>query len=101
MGVPSLNDLTIDGTLNTNKQTNKHEIVILKQQNAKIITDASIWVKLISKNSNTLEIENSLLTSPTIISRYGFHLRSTDLDDKLHSYDSGTVYNQTTNTLLC
>ena len=31
------------------------------------VTDASIWVKFISKISNTLEIEHSLLNSPIII----------------------------------
>ena len=37
------------------------EILILKQPTANCVTDASICVKLISKNSNTLEIEHSLL----------------------------------------
>ena len=36
----------------------------------------------ISKNSNTLEREDSLLNSPIVIPRYGFHIRSTDLGDK-------------------
>ena len=53
--------------------------VILKQQNAKSIMDSSIWVKFISKNGNTLEIEHSLPNSPIIIPCYGFHFRSTDL----------------------
>ena len=61
------------------------EIVKLKQQNAKRVTVASIWVKLISKNSNTLEIEHSLLNSPIFIPHYGFHNRSTHLIDKSHS----------------
>ena len=39
------------------------EIVILKQQNAKSVTDASIWVMIISKNSNTLGKEHGLLSS--------------------------------------
>ena len=34
-----------------------------KKKNAKSITDAPIWVKSISKNSNTLRIEHSLLNS--------------------------------------
>ena len=38
------------------------EIVISKQQNSKSVTDASFWVKFISKNSNTLEIEFSQLS---------------------------------------
>ena len=42
---------------------------------------ASIWVKFISKNSNTHEIEHN---SPIIIPRYRFHFRSTDLTDKPH-----------------
>ena len=54
-------------------------------KNPKSITDASIWVKPISKISNKLEIEHSLLKSPIIIPRYGFHFRSTDLADKPHS----------------
>ena len=61
------------------------EIEILKQQNAKSVKDASIWVKFIPKNSNTLEIEHSLLNSLIIIPRYGFHLRSTDLADNPHT----------------
>ena len=58
------------------------KILILKQQNAKNVTDDSLWVKLISKNSNTLEIEHSLLNSPIISPRYGFHFKSTDLAEK-------------------
>ena len=42
----------------------------------------SVWVKFISKDSNTLEIEHSLLNSPIIIFRYMFLFRSTDLADK-------------------
>ena len=54
--------------------------------NAKSITDASIWVMFISKNSDTLEIaEHSLFYSPIIICCCGFHFRSTDLVDKPHS----------------
>ena len=61
------------------------EIVILKQWNAKSVTDASILVKFISKNSNTLEIEHSLLNSPITIPRYGLHFRWTDLaDNSIH-----------------
>ena len=51
----------------------------------KCVTDTSIWVKFISKNSNTLAIEHSLLNSPIVICRYGFHFRSTDLADKPNS----------------
>ena len=43
-----------------------------KPQNAKSVTDASIWVKFISKNSKTqkrLEIKHCLLNSPIIIPR--------------------------------
>ena len=61
------------------------EIVILQQLNAKSVMDTSIWVNFISKNSNTLEIEHSLLYSPIIILRYGFHFRSTDRAYKPHS----------------
>ena len=47
-----------------------------------------MWVMLrfISRNSDMLEIERqlSMLNSPIIISRYGFHIRSTDLVDKAH-----------------
>ena len=60
------------------------EILILKQQNAKSVMYASIWVKIISKNS-TLEIEHSLLNFPIIIPRHGFHFRTTDLADIPHS----------------
>ena len=56
--------------------------------------------KVYSKNSNTLEIEHSLLNSPIIIPRYGFHFRSTDLPNKPHSNDSGSLCKQTANTLL-
>ena len=49
----------------------------------------------ISKNSNTLEIEHSQLNSPINIPRILFHLRSTDLANKPHSYDSGTICSQT------
>ena len=55
----------------------------LKQQNAKGIMDASIWVMFVSKNSYTRALDqSSLLNSPIIIPRYGFHFRSTDLTDK-------------------
>ena len=79
-----LNEITYTDLLQ--KKTYRfQEIVILKQQNAKSVTDTSIWVKFISKNSNTSQIEHSLLYSPIIIPRYGFHFRSTDLADKPHS----------------
>ena len=42
-----------------------------------------IWVMFISQNSDTLEIAgHSLLNSPIVIRRFGFHFRSTDLADK-------------------
>ena len=69
--------------------------MILKQQNVKSVTDASIWVKFISKNSQILEIEHSLLNSPIFIPRYGFNFRSTDLADKAYSKVSGSVCKQT------
>ena len=61
------------------------ENLISKQQNAKSFANASIYVKLISKNSNTLEIDHSQLNSIIIIPCDGFHYRSTDPADKLHS----------------
>ena len=54
----------------------------IKTTNAKSVTDTSIWVMFISKNSDTLKIVYSLLNSPIIIPQYGFHFRSTDLPDK-------------------
>ena len=51
----------------------------IKQQNAKSVTDASIYIKFILK-----KIKCSLFNSPFIIPRYEFHFRSTDLEDKLH-----------------
>ena len=58
----------------------------IKTTNAKSVTDHSIWVAFISKNSVTLEIaEHSLFNSPIIIRRFGFHFRSTDLADKPYS----------------
>ena len=58
----------------------------IKTNNAKSVTDASMWVMFISKNSDTLEIErHSLLNSPIITLRYGFQFRSTELFDKPHS----------------
>ena len=47
------------------------------------VTDASVWVIFISKNSDTLQIaEHYLFNSPVIIRRCGFHFRSTNLADK-------------------
>ena len=68
---PYLNKITCT---NPFRQKTYHfqEIVILKQQNVKSVTDASIWKKFISKNSNTLEIEHSLLNSPIIINAMYF-----------------------------
>ena len=55
----------------------------------------------INKNSDTLEIaDHSLLNSPIVIPRYGFHFRSTDLADKPHSYDSGSICKQTWFSLI-
>ena len=53
------------------------EIVIIKQQNAKSVTDASIWVNFISKTKLSYNYP-----------RYGFHFRPTSLADKPHSWDS-------------
>ena len=50
----------------------------IKTTNAKSVTDASIRVMFISRNSNTLEIDNSLLNPPIANPRYGFLPRSTD-----------------------
>ena len=50
--------------------------------------DASIWVMFISKNSNTLEVEHSLLHSSIIIpamDSISCQLTWTDLADKPHS----------------
>ena len=52
----------------------------IKTTNPKSVTDASVWVTSISKNSDTLEIaEPRLLNSPIIIPRYGFHFSSGQL----------------------
>ena len=59
--------------------------MIAKPQDAKSVTDVSIWVKFISKSSNTLETEHSLLNSHIIVDIYGFHFRSADLADEHHS----------------
>ena len=58
----------------------------IKITNAKSVTDTTIWVMFIFKNSETLEIvEHSKFNSPNVIPRYGFHFRSTDLADKPNS----------------
>ena len=58
----------------------------INKTNVKSVTDASIWVMFISKNSDMLEIaEHDLFNSPIIISRCGFHSRSTDPADKPYS----------------
>ena len=55
----------------------------IKTSNAKSVTDASVWVVFISKNSDTLEIaEQSLFYSTIITRRCAFYFRSTDLADK-------------------
>ena len=57
----------------------------LKQQNAKSVMDASIWVMFFSKNSHTRTLDqSSLLNSPFIIPSFGFQFRSTDLADEPH-----------------
>ena len=56
----------------------------------------------ISKNSDTIEFEiaeHSLFNPPIIIRRYGFHFRSTDLANKPHSKNCGSICKQT-RTLL-
>ena len=61
------------------------------------------WVMFISQNSDMLEkAAYSLLNYLAIIIRHcGFHFRSTDLADKPHSQDSGSICKQTwINTLL-
>ena len=68
--------------------------MILRKQNEKRVTVASIWVKIMSENSNTLAIEHSLLNSPIILPRYGFQFSSKDLPDKLHSKDSVSICKQ-------
>ena len=52
------------------------------------------------KNINTLEVEHSLLNSPVTKTRRGFHFRSSDLPDKPHSKDSGSLCREIANTLL-
>ena len=44
----------------------------IKAINAKSVTDASIMVMFICKNSDTLEMKHSLLNSPIVILRYDF-----------------------------
>ena len=63
--------------------------------NAKSVTDASIWVMFIHKISGTLEIAEHSLLNSSIIIRRGLYFRSTDLADKSHSWDSGSIYKQT------
>ena len=77
------------------------EIMILKQQNVKRVTDALVSVKFIFKNSNMLLIEHSLLNSPIIIPHYGFHFRSTDLSltNPIHKIP-GQLVKQTWNKTL-
>ena len=48
------------------------------------VTDPTIWVKFISKDSNMLQLQYSLFNTPIIVSRYGFYFRSTDLANKTH-----------------
>ena len=58
----------------------------IKITNAKIVTDASIWIMCISKDTDTLGIaEHSLFISPFIIRRCGFHFRVLN-DDFLNVY---------------
>ena len=58
------------------------------------VTNPSIWVKFIYKNSNKLAIEHSLLNSPIIIRYFGIYSRSTDLADKPHSKYFGHFVNK-------
>ena len=62
----------------------------IKTTNVKSVTDSPIWVNLISSNSNTDEIEHNMLNS-LVIPHYGFHFRPTDLTDKPHSQDYGSI----------
>ena len=49
--------------------------MILKQQNAKSVTDASFWVMFIFKNSDKRTLDqSSLIDSPIVIPLYGFHV---------------------------
>ena len=71
----------------------------IKIPNAKSVTDASISVMFISKNSDKFEIaEHSHFNSPIItiviviiVRRCGFHFRSTHLANKPHSWDTGSI----------
>ena len=78
------------GSISIEKTYRFQEILTLKHKsktaNGKSVTDASIWVMFISKNSDTLDIaDHSLFNSPIINRRCGFHSRSTDLAEKHHS----------------
>ena len=67
----------------------------IKITNAKSVTDTSIWVMFISKNSEThKKAEHSLFYSTIIIRRCGFHFRSTYLADKHFSKDPGSICKQ-------
>ena len=58
----------------------------IEMTDGRSVTDASICVMFISKNSDTFEIaEHSLFNSPIIICRCEFHFKSTDLSDKPQS----------------
>ena len=66
--------------------------------------NAFIYVMFFSKNSDMLEIENSLLNSTIIIPRYGFRFRCSDLSDKPHDHDHrilGQFVNKPGKRLLC
>ena len=55
----------------------------IKIANFKSVTDASIWVMFVSRNSNKLETaEHSMFNYPIIIRRCVSHFRSTDLAEK-------------------
>ena len=73
-----------------------------KITHAKSVTDVSIWVMFIFKNSDTLDIaEHSLFNSTNIISHRGSHFRSTDLADKPIDRMPGQIVNKSVKRLFC
>ena len=63
--------------------------------NGKSVTDASILEMFLSKNSDMLEIAEHGLIISIIFSYYGFHFRSTYLNDKPHSQFPDQYVNRT------
>ena len=61
------------------------EIVISKEQNTKRASRTFLFGQSLFQKIATRLKDHSLLNSPIIIPRYGFHFRSTDLTDKPHS----------------